>query len=119
MANIELYEGYPITFENKNGKMMVNATQMGKAFGKQPKDWLRTQASKDFIEALSKVKKCLFTDLQQVTTYLSHSLSPFPTRRQFGQRWRPIQDFVRLWRHVKPLFHPSDNIVFPLLQSCC
>ena len=66
MANIEMYKGFPITFQNKNGKTMVNATQMGKAFGKQPKDWLRTQASKDFIEALSKVKKCLFTDLQQV-----------------------------------------------------
>ena len=66
MANIEKYEGFPITFEKKDGKMMVNATQMGKAFGKKPSDWLRTQASKDFIEALSKVKKCAFTDLQQV-----------------------------------------------------
>lgn len=67
MANIETYEGFPITFENKDGKMMVNATQMGKAFGKQPKDWLKTQSAKDFIDALLKVKKILFTDLQQVT----------------------------------------------------
>lgn len=67
MANIEKYEGYPITFEKKDGKMMVNATQMGKPFGKQPKDWLKTQSAKDFINALSKVKKILFADLQQVT----------------------------------------------------
>lgn len=70
MANIiEMYEGFPITFQNKNGKMMVNATQMGKAFGhgKEPNYWLATQASKDFINALSMARNLAFTDLQQVT----------------------------------------------------
>ena len=66
MANIEKYEGYPIAFENKDGKMMVNATQMGKAFGKQPKDWLKTQSAQEFISSLSEVKKILPSDLQQV-----------------------------------------------------
>lgn len=67
MNTVLTYEGAPITFENKDGKMMVNATQMAKPFGKQPKDWLKTQSSKDFIETLSKVKKILFADLQKVT----------------------------------------------------
>lgn len=69
MANIETYEGFPITFENKDGKMMVNATQMAKPFGhgKEPKYWLATQAAKDFIDALSKARNLAFTDLQQVT----------------------------------------------------
>lgn len=63
-----MYEGYPITFEKKNGKMMVNATQMAKAFGhgKEPNYWLKTQASKDFITVLSKSRFLDFTDLQQV-----------------------------------------------------
>lgn len=69
MANIETYEGFPITFEKKNGKMMVNATQMAKPFrhGKEPKYWLATQAAKDFINALSKARNLASPDLQQVT----------------------------------------------------
>ena len=69
MANIiEKYEGFPITFENKNGKMMVNATQMAKPFGhgKEPNYWLKTQAAKDFIDALSKVRNLDAADLQRV-----------------------------------------------------
>ena len=69
MSNIELYEGFPITFQNKNGKMMVNATQMAKVFGhgKEPKYWLATQAAKDFINALSEAIFLASSDLQQVT----------------------------------------------------
>lgn len=37
--------------------IMVNATEMAKPFGKTPKDWLRTEASKSFIEALSAVRQ--------------------------------------------------------------
>ena len=63
MANIQLYEGYPITFEKKNGKMMVNATQMAKAFGKKPSDWLRTEQANRIIDAVSASQKCEPTDL--------------------------------------------------------
>lgn len=69
MANIiEKYEGYPITFENKDEKMMVNATQMAKAFGhgKEPNYWLKTQAAKDFIEALIASRNLDAADLQRV-----------------------------------------------------
>ena len=60
---------FPITFEKKNGKLMVNATQMAKPFGhgKEPKYWLKTQTAKDFIDALSKARNLAFTDLQRVT----------------------------------------------------
>ena len=69
MANIQKYEGYPITFEKKNGKMMVNATQMAKPFGhsKEPKHWLKTQAAKDFINTMTEVRNLTSSDLQQVT----------------------------------------------------
>ena len=69
MANIKMYEGFPITFEKKNGKMMVNATQMAKAFGhgKEPNYWLKTQAGKDFINAMTESRNLDSSDLQQVT----------------------------------------------------
>ena len=35
MEQINIYKGSSITFENKDGKVMVNATQMAKAFGNQ------------------------------------------------------------------------------------
>ena len=51
MANIiEKYEGFSIAFEKK---MMVNATQMGKAFGKKPSDWLRTEQANRIIDVVS------------------------------------------------------------------
>ena len=68
MANIEKYEGFPITFENKDGKMMVNATQMAKPFGhgKEPNYWLKTQAAKDFIDVLIASRNLDAADLQRV-----------------------------------------------------
>lgn len=56
------YEGSMVTF-SKGEDVMVNATEMAKPFGKQAKDWLRTEQSKLVIEAISKVKKCLLSDL--------------------------------------------------------
>ena len=46
--------------------MTVNATQMAKPFGKSAKDWLKTQAAKEFIVSLSEVKKILSADLVKV-----------------------------------------------------
>ena len=57
MANIEKYEGYPITFEKKNGKMIVNATQMAKAFGKKPSNWLVTEQAERIIKAVSRASR--------------------------------------------------------------
>lgn len=45
---------------------MVNATEMTKPFGKSPKDFLKTEQTKRFIEALSEVKKILSSDLVRV-----------------------------------------------------
>lgn len=42
---------------------MVNASQMAKPFGKSPKDFLKTEQSKCFIETLSEVRKILSSDL--------------------------------------------------------
>lgn len=45
---------------------MVNATQMAKPFGKQPKDFLKTKQTNEFLEALAATKKILPADLVQV-----------------------------------------------------
>ena len=59
------YEGSTITFA-KGDSVIVNATQMANKFGKQAKDWLKTQQSKEFLKALSSRRKILLTDLVQV-----------------------------------------------------
>lgn len=62
------YNGSNITFSNSKGDgVMVNATEMAKLFDKQPIDWLRTQASKDFMAEFSKLKKFSLADLVRVT----------------------------------------------------
>lgn len=59
------YEGSGITFR-KNGKLMVNATEMAKRFGKQPIGWLRTQETDTYLSELSKLRNCSLADLVQV-----------------------------------------------------
>ena len=45
------YEGSEVTFSNGNN-VMVNATQMAKAFGKRPNDWLSLPSTKEFLDEL-------------------------------------------------------------------
>lgn len=63
---IFLYNGSPITFQ-KGDSVMVNATQMAKPFGKEPKFWLMNQSTTDYLNELSKVRNLTLTDLVQVT----------------------------------------------------
>lgn len=54
MANLSKfsYQGSEITFQLGNGDVMVNATEMAKAFGKRVPEWTRLQSTKDFIDEL-------------------------------------------------------------------
>ena len=49
-----------------SGNARVNLTAMAKPFGKLPKDWLKTTETKDYIKAVSVVKKCTTADLVEV-----------------------------------------------------
>ena len=60
------FHGSNITFEEINGKMMINATQMAKPFRKRPVEWLRFQQAQDLLKALSKVRNHTSADLQVV-----------------------------------------------------
>lgn len=47
------FGGQPIHFEKENESIMINAAEMGRQFGKAPKDFLRTETTKNFISELS------------------------------------------------------------------
>jgi len=60
------YQGNNITFfSGKN--VMVNATEMSKAFGKRPFDYLKTQSARELIEAVSVTRNIVTADLVKVT----------------------------------------------------
>lgn len=61
------YNGDLIFFAKDNNKVMINATQMAKPFGKQPIDWLKTSQATEYINTYSKLKKISLADLQVVT----------------------------------------------------
>ena len=56
------YQGSEVTFSSGD-EVMVNATQMAKAFGKKPADWLRTEQAQRMIDAISASQKCEPADL--------------------------------------------------------
>lgn len=59
------YKGSKISFANGKN-VMVNATEMAKSFAKTTKDWLRTNASSEFINSLSAVRQICPTELVKV-----------------------------------------------------
>lgn len=60
------YNGNNITFRLGNGDVMINATQMAKPFGKLPKDYLKTDSSKELAEKLASRKNVLLNEIIKV-----------------------------------------------------
>lgn len=60
------YNGNDVSFHSGSNNILINATEMARPFNKTPKDYLRTQSSQDFINALSKRQNCPLADLVQV-----------------------------------------------------
>ena len=69
MANLlkYAYQGSEVTFSNGKN-VMVNATQMAKAFGKRPNDWLSLPSTKEFLDELTDTRKSCNVDYQAVIT---------------------------------------------------
>lgn len=66
MDNVKIfeYEGTPVEFSTDNESfVMVNATEMAKKFGKRASNWLKTAGTKEFLNAVSRVKKVVLPDL--------------------------------------------------------
>ncbi len=60
------YEGKPIAFDLTGEHRMINATNMGKAFKKEPKDFLRTDQTQAFIEELARSADCPIDNIYYV-----------------------------------------------------
>jgi frataxin-like iron-binding protein CyaY len=43
--------------------LYINATKIGREFGKKPVDWLKTKETKDYLEAFSKLKNTVVDEL--------------------------------------------------------
>ena len=54
---IETFENQEITFDFLDHDIMVNATEMAKPFGKRPRNFMRLESTKKFINALIKSKE--------------------------------------------------------------
>ena len=65
--SIYAYEGSNVAFSNGEN-VMVNATQMAKAFGKKPHEWLRLPSTIEFLNELTEVRKSLNVEYQAVIT---------------------------------------------------
>lgn len=70
------YKNNSITFRAANGRTYINATQMAKAFHKQPIEWLRLAATGELRDNLLKSGRSVSKN-QQV----------FTTRGKFGATW--------------------------------
>lgn len=58
------YEGKDVSFlPQDNNNTLINATEMARVFGKFPKDFLKTQQTKEFIAALTSRTKIPLADL--------------------------------------------------------
>ncbi len=118
------FHGVNIYFEEIEGKIMINATQMAKPFGRNTKDWLKTQQSKDLIKTVSDRRKILSADLQIVKkggknqgTWLQKDVALF-----FAQWLSPefyfacnlkLEELLR----EQALSLPPKNGVFPMLHN--
>lgn len=51
------YEGTLVTFQLRDGNVMVNATQMAKKYGKRPSKWLELPSSIEFLQRLQAIRK--------------------------------------------------------------
>lgn len=51
--SIYQYNNAPVSFRKADGSLMVNATEMAKAFGKLPADWLRLTSTTEYLQECS------------------------------------------------------------------
>lgn len=63
LSKIFNYSGNEVTFKTSDGVTYINATEMGKSFGKQPVHWLNQSGTNEFISELSKLRNRSLADL--------------------------------------------------------
>lgn len=58
------YSDYPVHFELHDTNVMINATEMAKIFGRRPKDFLRNEHTKLFVEECLKRENSPFFNIK-------------------------------------------------------
>lgn len=51
-----IYKGFEITFQNDDGSVMVNATEMARPFDKRPGKWLELPSTQDYLSTLRAIR---------------------------------------------------------------
>lgn len=97
-----------------NGKIMVNATEMAKQFGKRPAEWLRYQEAKDYITALSEVLNHTSGDLLIVKkgNFLNDTQGTWMERKlaiRFAQ-WLDPYFAVAIDQHLEGLMNKPTRL---------
>ena len=108
------YNNHPITFSQKEN-VMVNATQMAKAFGKFPADWLRQKSTKKFVKALSSEIGAPISALIHIVkggnseqgTWMQENVA-----LEFA-RWLSPQFVIWCNKHLKQLVKTDNNAMTP------
>lgn len=118
------YHGSNVVFQEINGKMMVNATQMAKPFGQKPVKWLRTEQAQSLIQTIAKVLKWSLADLQVVKKGGSNSGTWFheDVALMFAQ-WLSPEFYLACNTKLKELLSqqalnlPSKYGVYPIIHD--
>lgn len=113
------YNGNDISFISKNKTSYVNATEMGRAFGKQPSDFTKTSYFAEFIEALAETTNLRSADLLIVIkggntkqgTWMHQDLAI-----EFA-RWLNLRFAVWCNRRIKEF--TWNDILYPSIENEC
>lgn len=124
LVEVMEFHGSQIAFEEINGKMMVNATQMAKTFGRTPKDWLRTQQAKDLVDVVAKRHICTLADLQQIRkggnnagTFFQEDVALFFAQWLSPDFYLACNEKLKELLTKQALILPTKKGVTPLLQE--
>jgi plasmid maintenance system antidote protein VapI len=124
LVEVMKFHGNQIAFEEINGKMMVNATQMAKSFGKTPKDWLRTQQAKDLVNVVAVRQMCLTNDLQVVKqggvnqgTFFQKDVALFFAQWLSPEFYLACNEKLEELLTKQALILPSKNGVKPIIHE--
>lgn len=66
LTTYRYHSEHTVTFEKIDGELLVNATEMAKPFGKQPKDFLKNKSTQEYITVLADRRKILSQNIVRV-----------------------------------------------------
>lgn len=90
------YNNTEISFQDAQGNVMINATQMANAFGKRPAKWLELPSTKEFLKELVTIRK---SDTDQLVMTINGG-----TTQQGKGTWMHEDVAIEFARWLSPKF---------------